>query len=394
MPVPSQRLQTLPPYAFAVIGQRIREMSQAGIDIIRIDIGNPDMPPADFVVDALHQSAQKADHHGYSGYSGTPTFRQAVARYYQKRFGVTLNPDTEVLPLLGSKEGLVNLALAYLDQGDVSLVPDVGYPSYAMGTRLAGADIYWVPMRPENGFLLDLDAIPEDVRERAKLLWINYPNNPTGAIASMTFLERVVRFCADNDILLVSDNPYVEITYDGYVAPSALEVVGSLDHTVEYMSFSKSHNMAGWRLGAAVGASKALKTLLQVKSNVDSGHFKAVYDAGIAALDHTSDEWMQERNLIYQNRRDMLMEALPDMGLEAVKSKATLYIWAKVKEMDATTYVEQALTDAHVSMAPGATYGPGGEDYVRISLSVPDERLKLAIERLKQWYATRSQVEV
>lgn len=394
MPVPSQRLQDLPPYAFAVISQRIREMTQAGIDIVRMDIGNPDLPPADFVVEALHQSAQSPDNHGYAGYTGTPTFRQAVARYYQRRFGVALNPDTEVLPLLGSKEGLVNFALAYLDRGDVSLVPAISYPAYAMGTRLAGGDIHWVPMPSDDNFLLQLDDIPIDVLNRAKILWLNYPNNPTGATAPLAYLEKVVRFCHKHDLILVSDNPYVDITYDDYTAPSVLEVDGARERTVEFMSFSKSYNMAGWRLGAAVGAAPLLKTLLQVKSNIDSGHFKAVYDAGIAALDNTTETWMHERNAIYQRRRDMLLEALPNIGLEAQPSQATLYLWARVTEMDVETYAEQALTQAHVSIAPGTIYGPGGAGYVRLSLSVPEDRLQAGLQRLQQWYATQPTVSV
>ena len=390
MPVLSERLETLPPYVFQVISQQLRDMQKQGIDVIRIDIGSPDMPPADFVVDALEESARHPGHHGYSGYTGIPAFRQAVARYYKKRFDVDLNPDTEVLPLIGSKEGIVNLSLAYLAKGDIALVPAIGYPSYEMGTRLAQADFATVPMPPENGFLLDVSAIPAAVLQKAKLLWCNYPNNPTGMVADLDFYNQLVQFCADNDILLASDNPYVDITFDGYEAPSALQAENAKAHTVEFMSFSKTYNMAGWRLGAAVGNAEALANLLTVKSNMDSGHFKAIYDAGIIALDQTEQSWLDERNAVYQRRRDKVMEALPHIGLEAETPKATLYVWAKVLDMDALEYVDKARTEAHVSVAPGAAYGPGGDGYVRLSLSVPDARLDEAIERLIKWYNNKS----
>jgi len=387
MPVSSARLQNLPPYIFAIIGQKIAELKKEGHDVIRIDIGSPDLPPADFVIEALAQSARNPENHGYSGYRGTPAYRKSVANYYKKRFDVNLNPDTEVLPLLGSKEGIINLSLAYLDKGDIVLVPSIGYPSYAMGARLANAEIYWVPMSPENNFLLELDNIPVNILQQAKLLWINYPNNPTGAVADLKFYEDVVQFCKQHDILLVSDNPYVDVTFDDYQASSLLEVAGAKSIGVELMSFSKTFNMAGWRLGAAIGAADALKTLLQVKSNVDSGHFIGVYDAGIAAMDCTTPEWIQKRNAVYARRRDKILAALPHIGLNASKPQASLYIWAHVADMDSQTYVNRALSEAHVSIAPGPAYGPGGENFVRISVSVEDERLDEALERLKAWYA-------
>jgi LL-diaminopimelate aminotransferase len=390
MPVRAERLQNLPPYVFAVISQRIRQMHQKGLDVIRLDIGSPDLPPHQMVIDALSQSANNPNNHGYSGYTGTPAFREAVARYYQRRFDVELNPDTEVLPLLGSKEGIVNLSLAYLGHGDISLVPDIGYPAYGMGARLAGADIYEMHLSPDNDFLPKLNTIPEKIRQQAKLLWVNYPNNPTGAVASLDFYNTVVEFCADHDVLLASDNPYCDITYDDYTAPSALQADSAKAHTIEFMSMSKTFNMAGWRLGAAVGSADALKNLLRVKSNVDSGHFKAIYDAGIVALDNVSDDWQEERNCVYQRRRDQLIAALPDIGLEAYSPKATLYVWAKTIDGTAPeTYIEQALSEAQVSIAPGAAYGSGGTDYLRLSLTVPDDRLEEGIKRLKAWYAAR-----
>lgn len=386
MPAPAQRLSALPSYVFAVIGDRIRAMEKSGIDVIRLDIGSPDMPPPAPVVEALYHSACRPDVHGYSGYRGTPSFRQSIADYYQRRFGVTVDPDTEVLPLLGSKEGIVNLMLGYVDKGDTVLLPDVGYPSYSQGGKLAGGDLYWIPVQRENGYLPDFTRIPADVAQKAKILWINYPNNPTGATAELDFYQRAVDFCAENDILLASDNPYCDVTFEGYNAPSALEVSNAKAHTVEFISFSKTHNMAGWRIGAAVGNPDAIKTLLKVKSNIDSGHFIPIYDAAVEALVNTPQSWIDERNGIYQARRDRLMAALPEIGLSADKPLGSLYIWAKPEKMDGATYVEEALEHAHVSLAPGGAYGPGGDDYVRISVGMTDERIDQAIERMKKWY--------
>ncbi len=388
MPEISDRLRRLPPYFFAVIGQRMREMQERGLDIVRLDIGNPDMPPPPHVVQALEESARHSGKHGYSGYQGTPAFRQAVARYYRRRFGVDLNPDSEVLPLIGSKEGIVNMSLAYLDAGDISLVPDISYPSYATGARLAGADVYWLPTIAGNRYLPEIDMIPDNVASRAKVLWVNYPNNPTGATAEIEFYDRLVRFCTKNDILLLSDNPYVDVTFDGYQACSALSAENAKASTVEFISFSKTFNMAGWRLGAAVGNATALRTLLQVKSNVDSGHFHAIYDAGIAALDHTPQSWIDERNAIYQRRRDRILETLPKIGLVAQKPKGTLYIWAYPEQAESQGYIERALTEAHVALAPGEAYGQGGKNYIRLSLGVSDDRLEQALVQLESWYTS------
>jgi len=389
MPKPAERLTKLPPYVFAVLGQRIHEMVLRGIDVISLDIGSPDLPPPQSVIEALAHSAHNANHHGYSGYKGVPSFRRAVARYYQSRFGVDLDPETEVLPLIGSKEGIVNLCLAYLDRGDTALVPDVGYPSYSMGTRLAGGDVHWVSVCEQGEYLPDVESIPVDILGNAKLLWVNYPNNPTGAIAELSFYQDLVEFCAEHDILLVSDNPYVDVTYDGYIAPSVLQAANAKRSAIEFMSCSKTYNMGGWRLGAAVGSAPALKILLQVKSNVDSGHFRPIYDAGTVALDETPPQWIEQRNCVYQSRRDRILEALPTIGLDAQKPKGSLYIWARVCDGDGASYVEEALQKAFVALAPGSAYGPGGTQYVRISLGVPDERLDIALDRLKRWYSSR-----
>lgn len=389
MPAVAQRLNDLPEYVFAKISRLVREMQMSGIDMIRMDIGSPDLAPPDFVIDGLDESARMPNHHGYSGYSGIPRFRQAVSRYYKKRFDVDLDPESEVLPLIGSKEGIVNFTLAYIDRGDIVLVPAIGYPSYAMGAVLAGGEVSYVDMPADKGFLLDLGSIDKSVAEKAKILWCNYPNNPTGAIADDNFYQRIVAFCAENDIILASDNPYCDITYGDYRAPSVLQVDGAKDVTVEFMSMSKTFNMAGWRLGAAVGNATTLKNLLKVKSNVDSGHFIAAYDAGIVAMDNITDEWLAERNKIYQARRDTIVNSLADIGLSAVTPKGSLYVWAKVEDMPALDYVEQAREHAHVSIAPGSAYGPGGNGYVRMSLTQSKERLQEGMERLKKWYNNR-----
>lgn len=387
MPSPSKRLQNLPPYVFSVIGDRLREMQNQGIDVLRLDIGNPDMPPPDSVIEALGKSSRESDKHGYSGYRGVATFRQAIAEHYRGRFGIVLNPDTEVLPLLGSKEGIINLCLAYLDHGDASLVPDTGYPSYAMGARLAGADIHYVQLQPEQNYEPNIEHIPADIVNKARLFWVNYPNNPTGAIVDLECYRGLITFCREHDILLASDNPYIDITYDGYQAPSLLQASpDDKSNLIEFFSFSKSYNMAGWRLGAAVGDAKAINNLLNIKSNVDSGHFKPIYDAGSIAL-KTPRTWIDERNAIYQRRRDIILEALPQIGLSATPSAGSLYVWAKVLNSAVDSYVERAREEAHVSLAPGTAYGPGGNDYVRLSVAVPDDKIQSALNRLKVWYA-------
>ncbi len=392
MPKSADRLNNLPVYFFAVIAQRINELRTQGIDIISLDIGSPDMPPPKPVVETLAKSAHQASTHGYSGYRGIPEFRKSVAHYYERRFGVLLDPEHEVLPLIGSKEGIVNLCLAYLDRGDLALVPDISYPSYSMGAQLAGAEVSWIPLSPTN-FLPDVGTIPENLANKAKLMWVNYPNNPTGATAGLDLYQEVVDWCNKHDIILASDNPYVDVTYDGYKAASVLEAKNAKQCTVEFMSFSKTFNMGGWRLGAAVGNADVLKTLLQVKSNVDSGHFRPIYDAGITALDTTPQSWIDERNAMYQRRRDKILETLPQIGLKAQTPKGSLYIWAQTENGDGDSYVNEALAQAHIAFAPGSAYGPGGKKYIRISLGISDDRLELALARLREWYPNK-QVQI
>ncbi|MEQ8677985.1 MAG: aminotransferase class I/II-fold pyridoxal phosphate-dependent enzyme [Aggregatilineales bacterium] len=397
MPEIANRLKSLPHYVFSIIGDNIRDLQKQGIDVIRLDVGSPDMPPPESVMDSMDHSVRKPDNHGYAGYRGIPSYRQAVARYYKRRFNVTLDPDKEILPVIGSKEGIINLIFAYIDDGDTVLVPDIGYPSYAMGTQLAHGKIAWMPLSEADGYLPNFDAIPLEVASSAKMMWLNYPNNPTGAVADLDFYKKAVDFCQKHDIILASDNPYADITYDGYHASSMLEASnGNLNNLIEFFSLSKSHNMAGWRIGAAVGSQEVIDNLLHVKSNVDSGHFKAIYEAAITALDDVDEDWINKRNKVYARRRDILLEALPDIGLSAKKTSGSLYIWAKVLDGDEEGYVNEALTKAHVSLAPGSAYGPGGEGYIRISVGIEDDRLDEAINRLKAWYSesiSKEQVE-
>jgi LL-diaminopimelate aminotransferase len=386
----ASRVRNLPPYPFAVLGQRIKQLNaNGGKPIIRMDVGSPDLPPPDFVINKLAEVAARPDVHGYSGYRGIPVFRQAVADYYQKRFNVNLDPDNEVLPLLGSKEGIVNLALATVNDGDVVLLPSLAYPAYIMGTMLAGADIYEMPITTDNGYFPVFEDIPQDVVDRAKLMWLSYPNNPTGATVDFDRYEAAVQFCRENGILLAFDNPYLEITYDGApAAPSIMQVDGAMETAVEFTSLSKTYNMAGWRIGAMVGPAEIIDTLLLIKSNVDSGHFHAVYEAAALALNETSQSWIDERNQRYEVRRDKIIEALPNINLELeLYPAATLYIWAKVPNGDDIDYHSRVLEGARVSITPGSFYGKDGRGYMRFSLGISDHDLDEALSRLREYWA-------
>lgn len=380
---PAKRLDEVPMYVFAAHGARLRRLASEGLNIIRLDIGEPDMPPPDFIIEALYESARNPKNHGYAGYVGTPQLKEAISGYYQERFQVSLNPDTEILPLIGSKEGLANIALAWLDPGDLAIVPDPGYPTYQMGAKMAGADVYFTPLRPDLGWLPDLRAIPPDLADQARLMWVCYPNNPTGTVAPLSFYEDVVAFCRQHDILLCSDLPYAEVCFDGYRAPSLLEVPDAKDIALEFNSLSKSHNMAGWRVGTAVGNPAAVRALLQTKSNIDSGIFRPIQDAATVAL--ISDRtWMEERNAEYQRRRDMILEAIREMGLEAETPQASLYIWAKVPPgYTSTAFADKVLLETGVSITPGDAYGPSGAGYVRISIGQSTALVEEALRRLQ-----------
>lgn len=391
LPTSAARMDRFGLNPFATLNARLTKLKAQGRDIIRLDMGSPDLPPPDAVVNALARSAANPTHHGYSSYRGDADFRKAVAAYYERRFGVTLDPATEVMPLIGSKEGIVNLTMAYIDRGDAVIVPELSYPSYVAGALMAGGDAITIPMRAEDRYLLDFEA-PITGIERAKLLWLNYPNNPTGATADLAFFGRAVEFCRAHTLLLCSDNPYVDVTFDGYRAPSALQVPGAKDCTVEFMSLSKSHNMAGWRLGACVGTKTALDNLLHIKSTQDSASFRAIYDAGSEALNNTPLSWIDERNARYQKRRDQILAALSDIGLEPTDPpKGSLYIWTKVMgDQTDIEYTHAALNEANVSVTPGGTYGEAGRHYVRFSLGVSEARLDEALNRLREWQRVRA----
>ncbi|MSP14833.1 MAG: aminotransferase class I/II-fold pyridoxal phosphate-dependent enzyme, partial [Chloroflexi bacterium] len=302
----ANRLDNVPPYVFAGVAKRIAAKQAQGIEVINLGIGSPDLPAPEWIVNILHEQADVPANHRYPSYTGMPQFRKAVATYYARRFDVKLNPDTEVIPLIGSKEGLANSALAYIDPGDISLVPDPGYPTYTMGTHLAGGTPYPVRLREDHNFEPDLDAIPAQVLTKAKVLWLNYPNNPTGATVDLDFYEKAVAFCRQHDLILISDNPYCDLTFDGYVAPSVLQVAGAMDVAIEINSLSKTYNMAGFRIGMAVGNDVAIEALTRVKSNVDTGIFNPIQYAGAAAL-LGDQSWLAGRNQIYQSRRDVLV---------------------------------------------------------------------------------------
>ena len=381
----ADRIGNLPPYVFARLGRRIQELAAQGKDIIRLDIGSPDLPPPDFVVEAMYRSAQDPSHHGYGGFYGTPELRQAMASYYEHRFGVTLDPNTQVASLIGSKEGIANIALAFVDPGQVVLVPDPGYPTYSLGTLLAGGVPVRMPLLPENGFLPDLDDLAQDEVRAAKILWLNYPNNPTGATATLEFFERVVDLARKHDFLICHDNPYCDLSFDGYVAPSLLQVPGALDVALEFNSLSKTYNMAGWRVGMAVGNSVAVEALARTKTNIDSGIFRPIQDAAVLSL--TGDqEWLWERNEIYRERRDLIWGTLHKIGLAAEKPVASLYIWAQIPAgYSSVDFATRLLEEAGVSITPGSAFGQHGEGYVRISLGMATDRVREAMQRLEKF---------
>jgi LL-diaminopimelate aminotransferase len=377
----AHRLDQVPSHFFARLGRRIRELQAQGMDVIRLDIGSPDLPPPDFVVEALYRSAQNPRHHGYAGYSGSPALRQAMADYYRARFGIDVDPETQVVPLIGSKEGVANAALAFVDPGDLVLVPDPGYPTYGQGTILAGGEVHRVPLLAENAFLPDLDAIPGDVAGAARILWLNYPNNPTSATAPLEFMARAVDWARETDTWLFHDAPYCDICYEGYAAPSLLQVPGAEEVVLEFNSLSKTYNMAGWRVGMAVGNPLAVEALARTKSNIDSGMFLPIQDAAVAAL--TADQgWLAERNQIYQARRDLILAGLRAMGLRAQTPMASLYVWAATPPgTSAAEYATWLLDSAGVSVTPGTAFGPHGEGYLRISVAAATDRVTEAMER-------------
>ncbi len=384
---PTKRISSLPPYSLQRITQQIGVLLAAGHTITRFDIGSPDLPPPPHVIEALVRCAYDSSMHGYTGYRGSADFREAVATYYSNRHDIALNPDTEVLPLIGSKEGLYNLSMAFLEPGDIALIPEFSYPVYARSALLAGAEVVHVPMPQSNTYELDISAIPPDIAKRAKILWMNYPNNPTGAVIDEQTVQGIVTFCIEHNIILASDNAYLEITYDGYRGWSVFTIPDARKCAIEFLSLSKTYNMAGWRLGAAAGNPEVVRLLMLAKSNIDTGHFMPIYAAGCAALLQTPQSWIDERNTIYRERRDRLVAALPDIGLSGQLPRAAMYVWAKVNNgHSGEAYAAAMLNQAHVSLVPGTSHGPTGQDYVRFSFCLDTNAINEGLDRAKEWY--------
>ena len=378
----ARRLEQIGAYLFADLDRKQAELAARGVDVINLGVGDPDLPTPPHIIDALMEGATDARSHRYPPYSGTQEFKAAAARWYQRRFGVTLDPEKEVLALIGSKEGLAHLPWAILNPGEVALIPDPGYPVYRSSTILAEGIPHPVPLLRDRGFLPDLATIPADVARKAKILFLNYPNNPTGATATPEFFQEAVQFARTYNLILAHDNPYSEIAYDGYRAPSILEIPGAKEVAIEFHSLSKTYCMTGWRVGFVVGNAAAVSALAKMKTNVDSGVFRAVQKAGIAALDGPQ-QFLPERLRLYQARRDRTIRTLRSLGWQAADLRATFYIWLPVPDgTSGAKFASTVLDRTGVVITPGAGYGSQGEGYVRISLTIADDRLDEALRRL------------
>lgn len=380
----SERLEQIPPYLFAEIDRKIAEAKAKGIDIISLGIGDPDTPTLPPVVEEMHKAIDNPKNHDYPPYNGTEKFRKGACEWMKNRFGVELDPDKEMLANIGSKEAIAHVFFAYVDKGDYTLVPDPGYPVYHNATIFAGGTPYEMPLLEENGYLPDFDRIPEDIAKKSKIMFLNYPNNPTGAVADLDFFKKAVDFCKKYDILLCSDMAYSEMTYDGYKAPSVLQVEGAKDVAIEFYSHSKSYNMTGWRVGFVCGNADAIKALGTIKNNIDSGTFKAIQDAATAAF--TVDaKYINDLNKMYQERRDAAEEGFRELGWSVKPSKATFYLWLPVpKGMSSEEFVTIMLEKAHVVVPPGNGYGKYGEGYFRVALTKDVDTIKECIRRMKE----------
>ncbi|WP_460000557.1 LL-diaminopimelate aminotransferase [Paradesulfitobacterium aromaticivorans] len=378
------RIKALPPYLFARIDEKIIEAKAKGVDVISLGIGDPDMPTPDHIIERLTQAARKPANHRYPSYVGMLEFRQAVADWYKQRSNVELDPKKEVVTLIGSKEGIAHIAFCYINPGDIALIPDPGYPVYGIGTMLAGGVPYTMPLKEENGFLPDLDSIPEDVARKAKLMFLNYPNNPTSAIADEEFYLKAISFAKKYDIILCHDAAYSEIAFEGYKPLSFLEIPGAKEVGIEFHSMSKTYNMTGWRVGWAAGNPRVVESLGRIKSNIDSGVFQAVQEAAMEGL-ASSPDVVQEICQVYQERRDIVIDGLNALGWNMPKTKATIYVWPKVpRGYTSASFAEAVLEKAGVVVTPGNGYGEYGEGYFRISLTLGTERLQEALKRMQQ----------
>jgi LL-diaminopimelate aminotransferase len=384
MPRPSERLSRIPPYLFAELERKIDAKKAAGVDVISLGIGDPDRPTPALIVEAMQEAVTEPETHRYPSNRGRPDFRAALGDFYARRFDVTIDPETEAIPAIGAKEAIFNLNLAFLDPGDVALASDPGYPVYTGGPLLVGAEPVVMPLVPELGFAPDLDAIDPSALKRAKLMYLNYPNNPTGAVVPAGFFERAIELAREHDILIVHDNAYSETTYDGYRAPSFLATAGAKDVGIEVFSLSKGYNMTGWRCAAVLGNAQVIEDYWRLKTNIDSGLFDAVQLAGIAALSPDADAEVASMNELYRRRRDLVCEALAKAGVHVTPPKGTIYVWAPIPEgyESSAAYCEHVLEQAGVVVSPGGAYGPSGEGWFRISLTTPDDRLAEAVARL------------
>ena len=380
----SQRLEKIPPYLFAQIDKKIDEAKEKGINIISLGIGDPDMPTLPNIVGAMHEAIYKPENHDYPPYQGTKEFRKASANWMKKRFNVELDYDSEMLALIGSKEGLAHIFFAFVDSGDIVLVPDPGYPVYKNGTILAGGEIYLMPLLAQNNFLPNFEKIPPEIAKRAKLMFLNYPNNPTGAVADLEFYQKAVDFAKKYDILICNDQAYSEMTYDNYIASSILEIEGAKDCAIEFYSHSKSYNMTGWRIGFACGNKEAIKALGTIKNNIDSGVFKAIQEAGIEAYNTPKSE-IEKLNKIYQKRRNIVENALKELGWNIKPTKGTFYLWLPTpNNMPSADFCEMLIERTGVVVVPGVGYGKNGEGYFRIALTKDEKTIQEAMERIKK----------
>jgi LL-diaminopimelate aminotransferase len=381
----ARRIENLPPYLFVEISKKIAEKKAKGEDVVSFAIGDPDIPTPSHIIERLCQAAQDPANHRYPESEGLPELRQAIAEWYKRRFNVSLDPEKEVLPLIGAKEGIAHIALCFIDPGDIALVPDPGYPVYSIGTLLTGGNPYYLPLYESNRFLPDFDSIPDYIAKRAKILWINYPNNPTGAVADLDFFNRTVEFARKYNLAVCHDGPYTEVAFDGYQPISFMQTDGAREVGVEFHTLSKSYNMTGWRIGMVVGNATMVDALKRVKSNMDSGIPQAIQYAAIEALRGPQD-CIQEHNAIYQRRRDLVVEMLNSIGLEAKPPKASLYVWVKIPEgYGSVDFATDLLEQVGVVVTPGIGYGKNGEGYIRISLTIPDAGLVKGLSRLAAW---------
>ena len=380
----ADRITSLSPYLFAAIDRAKENAIKNGVDVIDLGVGDPDMPTPSHIIDALHRSAQNPERHRYPSYTGMLSFREAASEWYKKTFDVSLDPASEVLALIGSKEGLAHIPLAFLNPGDIALVPDPAYPVYKIGTIFAGGVPYIMPLSAENGFLPDLDAIPDDVAGRARLIFLNYPNNPTAAVADPSFFREVVDFAHEHDIIVVHDNPYSEMTFDGYRAPSLLSTPGAMDVGIEMHSLSKTYNMTGWRIGFALGNAEIISGLGKIKTNIDSGAFEAVQEAGITALTGPQD-CIEDMRRVYTERRALLLRGLHALGIDAAAPKATFYVWAPVPDgYTSISFADELLDKLGIVATPGVGFGEYGEGYVRFSMTSSTDRIQEAVERMHE----------